>query len=147
MLRTPPLGHPLQKRTVVQWDMGGLLGRGRICRIGAQNSASCLRKTASTAGLGHPRGRRGSSIRALSVIIIASYSTDGAVDLTAALARRSASCRDAWPPIVTQVTIGSGMTAVFAPCRPGRRWARDGGGRRSTWITQRGLIMQASQAQ
>jgi hypothetical protein len=29
MLRTPPLGHSLQKRKVVQWDMGALLGRGR----------------------------------------------------------------------------------------------------------------------
>ena len=24
MLRAPPLGHPLQKYTVVQWDMGAL---------------------------------------------------------------------------------------------------------------------------
>ena len=24
MLRAPPLGHPLQKCTVVQWDMGAL---------------------------------------------------------------------------------------------------------------------------
>jgi hypothetical protein len=29
MLRAPPLGHPLQKYTVVQWDMGALFGRGR----------------------------------------------------------------------------------------------------------------------
>jgi hypothetical protein len=27
MLRAPPLGYPLQKRTVVQLDMGALLGR------------------------------------------------------------------------------------------------------------------------
>jgi hypothetical protein len=29
MLRAPLLRHPLQKRTVVQWDMGALLGRRR----------------------------------------------------------------------------------------------------------------------
>jgi hypothetical protein len=34
MLRAPPLGHPLQKCTTVQWDMRALLGRGR-CRWSA----------------------------------------------------------------------------------------------------------------
>jgi len=27
--RAPPLGHPLQKCTVVRWDMGTLVGRAR----------------------------------------------------------------------------------------------------------------------